>query len=210
MRFGTGSHSSLGNLDAEKGTLLPADPAFLPCRRATVPGISFFIRKGRWFYARSRRRVRPLFSFASSTSESGRLTPKQTISSLPKGTFRVQASQPRFVSHPTAEFLYTANRLHGQHYAFFSVGKTGALTFAGMRPGREAIIHAVSRLIPQATSLYSCNQRSDSIAAFRVDRVTGNLNTFTGNYIGVGTPAGRCIRAVIHSAPQVQRPVSNN
>ena len=41
---------------------------------------------------------------------------------------------------------------------------------------------------PGGSFLYACNQRSDSIASFRVDRKTGLL-TFTGKYTSVGSPA---------------------
>jgi 6-phosphogluconolactonase (cycloisomerase 2 family) len=36
--------------------------------------------------------------------------------------------------------------------------------------------------------MYACNQHSDDITSFRVDRRTGLL-TFTGQYIPVGSPA---------------------
>ena len=41
---------------------------------------------------------------------------------------------------------------------------------------------------PTGNFLYSCNQRSDAIAAFRINRDTG-APTFTGQYTAVGTPA---------------------
>jgi 6-phosphogluconolactonase (cycloisomerase 2 family) len=42
-------------------------------------------------------------------------------------------------------------------------------------------------LDPAGNFLYVCNQRSDQITSFRVDKATGLL-TFTGQYIPVGTP----------------------
>ncbi len=42
-------------------------------------------------------------------------------------------------------------------------------------------------LDPSGTFLYVCNQRSDQITAFRIDKETGLL-TFTGQYTPVGTP----------------------
>ena len=41
---------------------------------------------------------------------------------------------------------------------------------------------------PTGNFLYSCNQRADAIATFRVNKQTGAL-TFTGKYTHVGTPA---------------------
>ena len=42
-------------------------------------------------------------------------------------------------------------------------------------------------LAPGGKFLYACNQRSDQITSFRIDRKTGML-TFTGQYTPVGTP----------------------
>ncbi len=41
---------------------------------------------------------------------------------------------------------------------------------------------------PSGAFMYACNQRSDNITSFRVDRKTGSL-TFTGHYTAVGSPA---------------------
>jgi 6-phosphogluconolactonase (cycloisomerase 2 family) len=41
---------------------------------------------------------------------------------------------------------------------------------------------------PSGSFLFSCNQRSDAVAAFRRDKNTGAL-AFTGQYTPVGTPA---------------------
>jgi 6-phosphogluconolactonase len=41
---------------------------------------------------------------------------------------------------------------------------------------------------PSGTFLYACNQRSDSIASFRIDRATGRLK-FTGQYAAIGSPS---------------------
>ncbi|MCP4449824.1 MAG: lactonase family protein, partial [Planctomycetes bacterium] len=41
---------------------------------------------------------------------------------------------------------------------------------------------------PTGQFLYACNQRSDNLAQFRVNRDTGAL-VFTGHYIPVGNPS---------------------
>ena len=41
---------------------------------------------------------------------------------------------------------------------------------------------------PDGAFLYACNQRSDNITSFRVNRSTGQLR-FTGEYTAVGSPA---------------------
>jgi 6-phosphogluconolactonase len=44
------------------------------------------------------------------------------------------------------------------------------------------------QIAPGGAFLYACNQRSDAITSFRIDRNTGQLR-FTGQYTGVGSPA---------------------
>lgn len=46
----------------------------------------------------------------------------------------------------------------------------------------------VTNFDPTGHFLYSCNQRGDNIAAFRVDHKTGRL-IFTGHYTPVGNPS---------------------
>jgi len=115
----------------------------------------------------------------------GRLTPKQTISSLPKGFTGTNFTSEIVVSSD-GRFVYAANRLHDS-IAFFSIGEGGTLTFAGEAWTREDYPRSFT-IDPTGNFLYSCNQRSDAIAIFRINRKTGGL-TFTGQYIPVGTPA---------------------
>ena len=115
----------------------------------------------------------------------GRLTPKQTVSSLPKGFAGTSYTSEVRVS-PDARFVYAANRLHDT-VAWFSIGDTGGLTFAGEEWTRGDYPRSFT-IDPTGGFLYTCNQRSDAIACFRVDRKTGAL-AFTGQYTAVGTPA---------------------
>jgi 6-phosphogluconolactonase (cycloisomerase 2 family) len=41
---------------------------------------------------------------------------------------------------------------------------------------------------PSGSLLFACNQHSDCITSFRIDRETGKLS-FTGKYAGIGSPA---------------------
>lgn len=78
-----------------------------------------------------------------------------------------------------------ANRLHNS-IAVFAVGTRDP--WNGLeKHGHGAIIRVSSIWIPACTFLYVCNQRSDQITAFRIDKETGLL-TFTGQYTPVGTP----------------------
>jgi 6-phosphogluconolactonase len=83
-------------------------------------------------------------------------------------------------------FVYAANRLHDS-IAWFSIDASGRLRFAGETWTRGDYPRSFN-IDPSGNFLYSCNQRSDAIAVFRVNRETGELK-FTGAYTGVGTPS---------------------
>ena len=83
-------------------------------------------------------------------------------------------------------FVYAGNRLHDS-IGIFSVGKSGELTFVGEEWTRGNYPRSFN-FDPTGQFLYSCNQRGDNIAIFRVDRKTGRLN-FTGHYTPVGNPS---------------------
>jgi 6-phosphogluconolactonase len=168
--------------DADHGTLAANDPA-----AALPPGDGprhfTFHPNGRWLYALTEE-ASTLVTF-DYDAERGRLTPRQTISTLPKGFTGTNFTSEVMVS-ADARFVYAANRLHDS-IAWFSIGATGTLTFAG-----EAWTHGdyprSFNIDPAGNFLYSCNQRGDAIATFRVDRKTGSL-TFAEQYTPVGTPA---------------------
>jgi 6-phosphogluconolactonase (cycloisomerase 2 family) len=84
------------------------------------------------------------------------------------------------------KFLYAGNRLHDT-IAFFSIGADGKLTFVGEEWARGDYPRSFT-IDPTGDFLYCCNQRSDAVTTFRVNRQTGHL-TFTGQYTPVGTPA---------------------
>jgi 6-phosphogluconolactonase len=83
-------------------------------------------------------------------------------------------------------FVYAANRLHDS-IAWCSVAPDGTLTLAGEEWTRGDYPRSFT-IDPSGRFLYSCNQRSDAVACFRVNQATGAL-TFTGEYTPAGTPA---------------------
>jgi 6-phosphogluconolactonase (cycloisomerase 2 family) len=115
----------------------------------------------------------------------GRLTPKQTVSTLPAGFAGTSFTSGVLIS-PDARFVYAANRLHDS-IAWFSIGPQGTLSFAGEEWTRGDYPRSFN-IDPTGQFLFSCNQRADAITSFRVNRQTGRL-AFTGQYTPVGTPA---------------------
>ena len=115
----------------------------------------------------------------------GKLTAKQTLSTLPKGFAGTDFTSEVVVS-ADGKFVYAANRLHDS-IAWFSVSSTGTLTWVGEEWTRGDYPRSFT-IDPSGNFLFSCNQRGDAVASFRVNKQTGGL-TFTGQYTHVGTPA---------------------
>ncbi|MFL6351797.1 MAG: lactonase family protein [Bryobacteraceae bacterium] len=169
--------------DAKTGTLSANDPASVSLPSGDGPRHFAFHSNGRWLYS-LQEESSTLVAFDYDAAN-GRLMAKQTLSSLPKGFAGTNFTSEIMVSSD-GKFVYAANRLHDS-IAYFSIGDTGALTFAGEAWTRGDYPRSFN-IDPTGNFLYSCNQRSDAIAAFRINRETGAL-TFTDQYTAVGTPA---------------------
>jgi 6-phosphogluconolactonase len=169
--------------DVEKGTLAPNAPASVAVPAGDGPRHFTFHKNGRWMYS-LQEEASTLITFDYDGTR-GSLTAKQTISSLPKG-FRGTNFTSELMISADGRFVYAANRLHDS-IAWFAIGGDGTLTFAGEEWCRGDYPRSFN-IDPSGNFLYTCNQRADAIAAFRVNRQTGAL-TFTGNYTDAGTPA---------------------
>lgn len=170
-------------IDLEKGTLTPNDPPSVSLPPGDGPRHFTFHPNGRWFYSlQEEASTLVLFDYDAAH---GRLTPRQTISSLPKGFAGTNFTSEVLIS-ADARFLYAANRLHDS-IAWFTIAPNGELTFAGEDWTRGDYPRSFN-IDPTGSFLYSCNQRGDAVATFRVNKKTGAL-TFTGQYTPVGTPA---------------------
>jgi 6-phosphogluconolactonase (cycloisomerase 2 family) len=169
--------------DDAKGTLAPNDPPSVALPPGDGPRHFAFHPKGRWFYS-LQEEASTVVAFDYDAA-SGRLTAKQTISTLPRGFAGTNFTSGIVVS-PDARFVYVANRLHDS-IARLSIGGDGTLTWAGEEWTRGDYPRSFT-FDPTGRFLFSCNQRSDAIACFRVDAKSGGL-TFTGHYTPVGSPA---------------------
>ncbi|MGE5644478.1 MAG: lactonase family protein [Acidobacteriota bacterium] len=169
--------------DAEKGKLIANDPPSVALPPGDGPRHFVFHPNGRRLYS-LQEEASTLVAFDYDAAR-GRLTPKQTISTLPEGFRGTNFTSGVLISHD-AKFLYAANRLHDT-IAWFSIGANGTLAFAGEEWTRGDYPRSFT-FDPTGNFLYSCNQRADAIAAFRVNRKTGAL-AFTGQYTAVGTPS---------------------
>ena len=171
------------SFDVAKGTLTPNDPPSVGLPAGDGPRHFAFHPKGRWFY--SLQEEASTVVVLDYDAASGRFSAKQTISTLPRG-FAGTSFTSEIALSPDARFVYVANRLHDS-IAWLSIGNDGTLTWAGEEWTRGDYPRSFT-IDPTGRFLFSCNQRSDAIACFRVDAKSGRL-TFTGQYTPVGSPA---------------------
>jgi 6-phosphogluconolactonase (cycloisomerase 2 family) len=183
-------HAELGldqiliwKFDAQKGVLTPNDPASLALPPGDGPRHFHFHPNGRWLYSiQEEGSTVALFDYDAAA---GRLTHRQTVSSLPPGFAGSNFCSEILVS-ADGRFVYAGNRLHDT-VAIFSAGNDGTLTYVGEEPTRGNYPRSFSFDLA-GRFLYVCNQRGDNVTIFRVDRKTGGLE-FTGQYVPVGNPS---------------------
>jgi 6-phosphogluconolactonase len=169
--------------DVDRGTLTPNDPPWVALPPGDGPRHFAFHPNGRWCYSlQEEGSTLVLFDYDASA---GRLTARQTVSTLPPGFAGTNFTSEVMVS-PDGRFVYAANRLHDS-IAWFRVGEAGTLQFSGEEWTRGDYPRNFN-IDPSGSFLYSCNQRSDAITSFRIHRETGSL-AFAGHYTPVGTPS---------------------
>lgn len=170
-------------LDEATGKLTPpAGAAFVSLPSGDGPRHFAFHPNGRWLY--SIQEEASTVVFFSYNSEDGSLTARQTVSALPEGFKGTNFASEILVSRD-GKNLYAANRLHNT-VAIFSISDGGQLSHLG----EVCTMGDYPRfccIAPGGEFLFACNQHSDSIASFRIERGTGRL-AFTGQYTAVGSP----------------------
>lgn len=167
--------------DEQQGKLVKHHTTSLP--PGDGPRHFYFHPNGRWLYSiQEEGSTVVLFDY---DQRAGRLTARQTISSLPPGYAGSNFCSEILVS-ADGKFVYAGNRLHDS-IGIFSVGQDGKLTFLGEEWTRGDYPRSFN-FDPTGRFLYSCNQRADNIAVFQVNRETGGLK-FTGHYAPVGNPS---------------------
>jgi 6-phosphogluconolactonase (cycloisomerase 2 family) len=183
-------HADLGldrifvwRFDAKLGTLTANDPPAVALPPGDGPRHFHFHPGGRWLYSvQEEGSTLVRFDYDAAT---GRLTPRQTISTLPPGFAGSNFCSEVLVS-ADGRFVYAGNRLHDS-IGIFSVGPDGALAYVGEEWTRGDYPRSFA-FDPTGAFLYCCNQRADSVTVFRVDRKAGGLG-FTGHYAPVGNPS---------------------
>lgn len=169
--------------DEKKGTLTANDPPAVSLPPGDGPRHFHFHPNGRWLYSiQEEGSTVVLFDYDAAT---GRLTARQTVSTLPPGFAGSNFCSEILVS-TDGRFVYAGNRLHDS-IGVLSIGPNGDLKYVGEEWTRGSYPRSFA-FDPTGRFLYCCNQRGDNVTAFRVDRKTGGL-TFTGHYTPVGNPS---------------------
>ena len=183
-------HADLGldqifvwRFDDQKGLLAPNEPPAISLPPGDGPRHFHFHPNGRWFYSiQEEGSTIVLFDYDTA---SGRLTSRQTVSTLPPGFAGSNFCSEILVSSD-GKFVYAGNRLHDS-IGIFSVGPNGDLTFVGDEWTRGNYPRSFN-MDPTGQFLYCCNQRGDNVAVFQVNSKTGGLK-FSGHYANVGNPS---------------------
>ena len=169
--------------DEQRGTLAPSDPPSVSLSPGDGPRHFDFHPNGRWFYSiQEEASTIVLFDYDGTA---GRLTMRQTISTLPPGFAGSNFCSEILVS-ADGRYVYAGNRLHDS-IGIFAVGSDGRLAYVGEEWTRGDYPRSFN-FDPTGQFLYCCNQRADAVTVFRVDRASGRLS-FTGHYAAVGNPS---------------------
>jgi 6-phosphogluconolactonase (cycloisomerase 2 family) len=167
--------------DARQGRLTPHEPAWVSLPPGDGPRHFAFHPNGRWLYSiQEEGSTVVLFDYAA-----GKLTERQTISSLPPGYAGSNFCSEILVS-PDGRYVYAGNRLHDS-VGIFAVGENGTLRHVADEWTRGNYPRSFS-FAPGGGLFYVCNQRADHVTVFRVDKASGRLE-FTGQFVPVGNPS---------------------
>lgn len=169
--------------DAEHGKLRANDPPGISLPPGDGPRHFAFTPSGQCVYViQEEASTIARFHFEPDT---GKLIPRQTVSTLPPGFAGSNFCSEILVS-PDARFVYAGNRLHDT-IAVFSIAQYGDLKLLGETATGGNYPRSFA-FDPSGELLACCNQRDDNVTTFRVDKKTGSL-TFTNHFTPVGNPS---------------------
>jgi len=167
----------------QRGVLEANDPPSVSLPPGDGPRHFDFHPNGRWLYSiQEESSTIVLFDYDAAA---GRLSVRQTISTLPAGFAGSNFCSEILVSKD-GRHVYAGNRLHDS-IGILSVGADGRLTYVGEEWTRGDYPRSFT-FDPSGRFLYCCNQRGDSVTVFRVDAASGGLS-FTGHHSPVGNPS---------------------
>ncbi len=150
--------------DATVGRLTAGDPPSAALPAGDGPRHFAFHPSRPWLFSiQEEGSTIVLFDYDASR---GRLSARQTISSLPRGYAGSNFCSGIVVSGD-GRFLYAGNRLHDS-IGIFSIGSDGTLSWLDDVWTRGDYPRSMS-IAPGGRFLYVCNQRADHVTTFRID-----------------------------------------
>ncbi|MBI3884461.1 MAG: lactonase family protein [Opitutae bacterium] len=163
-------------VDPAVATLTPAGDC--PARPGAGPRHAKFSSSGRFFYV-----INELDSTVATYAcdiESGALTPKQTVPTLPAGYAGTNICAEIRI-HPNGRFVYGSNRGHDSLAVYARDAAEGTLTLVEIVPcgGQHPRNFALS---PGGEVLLCANRDTNNLTVFRVNAKTGRL-TATGQSV---------------------------
>jgi 6-phosphogluconolactonase len=158
-------------LDAATAKLTPANPPFVATEPGSGPRHFKFGPDGRHAYAITEMGATLIaFDYAAA---SGRLTPKQVVSTLPPDFSGLKwAAEVRV--HPNGKFLYASNRTHDSIAVYAIDAGTGTLTLIEIVPSGGKTPRNFD-LSPNGKWLVCGHQDTDRVTVFCIDATSGRL-----------------------------------
>jgi len=172
--------------DANKGALVPHEPAFATLDPGAGPRHIAIHPNGRFVYAVNElKSTVTVFSSAAQKKNQPYLVLKQQVSLLPQN-FSGRNDAAEIAVHPNGKFLYASNRGHDSIVVFDIEEANGTLTqVADVSTGGKEPRHFA--IDPSGKYLLAENQFSNNIVVFKIDPTTGGL-TPTGHAVQVPSP----------------------
>lgn len=174
--------------DPATAGLTPNDPPSAKVPPGGGPRHFVFHPNGQWAYANNE--LTSTVTALGYDADRGVLTPRETISTLPKGYPGAENTTAEIRVHPGGRWLYVSNRGHDSLAIFEIDASRGSLTPRGHVSTRGKVPRNFN-IDPSGRYLLAANQDSDNVVVFRLDEATGQLE-FTGSEIKVARPV--CIR----------------
>jgi 6-phosphogluconolactonase len=177
-------------LDADKGTLTPAEPAVaFTAKPGAGPRQMAFHPNGKYVYLINE--LNSTMTALAYNSDNGTFTEIHTLPTIPADY--KENNQPAAVRvSPDGKFVYGSNRGHNSIVVYAIDESTGELTYVenvsteGDWP-RDFTINLTGDVMLVA------NERSNNIVSFKIDKATGKL-TATGHEAEVNKPV--CVQVV--------------
>jgi 6-phosphogluconolactonase len=169
--------------DAERNTIVPNDPPFVPAQPGAGPRHVAFHPDAPYAYVLNE--LDATVAAYGYDAERGVLEQRQLTSTVPPDASG-RSTGAEIAVAPSGRFLYASNRGHDSIAIFAIDQETGHLAAIGWEPAQGTMPRFFA-LDPSGRFLFVANQGSGTIVSFHVDATTGEL-TPTGEVMQTGSP----------------------